>query len=63
MRPVPIAELGRIVNPPHGKRVLVLLSAYIDASLANQPPHVTVVAGYVAPQDEWGRINPMEKGG
>jgi hypothetical protein len=53
---VSIADLGAVVNPAPGQRVLALLSAYIDASLANQPPRVTVVAGYVAPQDEWVRI-------
>ena len=33
-----------------------MLNAYLDASLTNQPPRVTVVAGYVAPLDECIRL-------
>jgi hypothetical protein len=33
-----------------------MLRAYLDASEPHQPPRVTVVAGYLAPRDEWGRV-------
>ena len=54
MKPVPIRERGRVVNPaPGGMRLLALLSAYLDASSGGKGPAIMSVAGYVAPAWEW----------
>jgi Protein of unknown function (DUF3800) len=53
---VSISELMRAAGSASGKRVLVVLRACIDASWGDQPPGVTVVAGYVAHLDEAERV-------
>lgn len=58
-----IADLGRILNLAPGRKLLALLSAYLDCSMRDQPPGVTSVAGYVAPISEWERVEREWKHG
>lgn len=53
---VPIAELMRAAGVPSGKAVVMVLRACIDASWSDQPPGVTVVAGYMSNVDETERV-------
>jgi hypothetical protein len=53
VRSVAISELGRVLNPSPGRRVIAVLYAYLDTSYNAPPKGVTSVAGYVAPLEEW----------
>jgi hypothetical protein len=50
-----IADIGRSANPSPGPRLLALLNAYFDYS-STEPAGITSVAGYVAPLEEWERV-------
>jgi hypothetical protein len=62
MRAVSIAELGRVLNPASGRKVIAVLQASLDASW-DQPIGITAVAGYVAPLDEWANVEGTWKAG
>jgi hypothetical protein len=56
LEPVRIADLGWIVHPGPGERIIALLKACFDGSWSGKPPGITSVAGYVAPLAEWEKV-------
>lgn len=53
---IPIADYGRAITPRHGPRLIAVIYAYLDASKTEVSKGFTVVAGYVAPLAEWGKV-------
>jgi hypothetical protein len=45
-----------ICAPRHGLRLVAVLAAYFDASNTEHALGVTSIVGYVAPLEEWARV-------
>jgi Protein of unknown function (DUF3800) len=53
---MPVADLARALCLPQAGGVLGMFAAYFDESYSDKAPRILVVAGYMAPIEQWGRF-------